>query len=318
MSTGFFPRYFRIVQPGGIGRFAATALILTAVGLLTTGCVRKERHRQSTPTSGSLVAFAAPAIAPVVQIGADQFNRLYSQANINVYPLESRAIVDSMIQGRTNAAYFDRRLAPPESLAIVQSRKHIYSFLLGITVATWLVHPENSVSTIDSLQLRSVLSGSITSWKELGGADDPIHIYLPALGDGAWEELMAFFDGALSNVQAHNSPSDSAVLAQVQNDPLALGLISRQISPSPQYKKLKWVNPILADPVPANIGTLQEGKYPFKIGLYYYTIADQTDLASGFLSFLAGNQGQRLIADHGFLPAMIPVIINISSSRDQK
>jgi len=101
----------------------------------------------------------------------------------------------------------------------------------------------------------------------------------------------------------------------------ALGLVGMQITPSahPEVKKVKWINPLLADPVPANIGTLQEGRYPFKMGLYYYTIADRTDLASGFLSFMAGNQGQRLVADNGFLPAMIPVrIVNLSPYGDQK
>jgi len=103
--------------------------------------------------------------------------------------------------------------------------------------------------------------------------------------------------------------------------PDALGLVGMQITPSahPEVKKVKWINPLLADPVPANIGTLQEGRYPFKMGLYYYTIADRTDLASGFLSFMAGNQGQRLVADNGFLPAMIPVrIVNLSPYGDQK
>jgi phosphate transport system substrate-binding protein len=111
------------------------------------------------------------------------------------------------------------------------------------------------------------------------------------------------------------------VLANVKEDPNALGLVGRQIAgaDNPQLKKLKWINPILADPVPANIGSLQEGKYPFQVGLYYYTIADRTDLASGFLSFMASNAGQRLIADNGFLPAMIPVrIVNLSSTGDQK
>jgi ABC-type Fe3+ transport system substrate-binding protein len=53
--------------------------------------------------------------------------------------------------------------------------------------------------------------------------------------------------------------------------------------------------------------------------LYYYTIADRTDLASGFLSFMASNQGQRVIADQGYLPEMIPVrVVTLSPSGEQK
>lgn len=319
MSAGLFPWTRGIFRPGKVGFFpAATAVLIAASVLVLGGCVRKERNK-STPTSGSLVVYATADVEPVIQKGADAFNKLYTQANVAVYPLESRTIVDSMIQGRTDAGYFDRQLSAAESLTVVASRKHVYSFLLGTTVATWLVNPANTVATIDSTQLLKILSGDITSWKDLGGADGPIHIYLPPIGDGAWLAIQDFLRGSLVHVEAHYWPNDSTVLANVKSDPAALGLVGMQITPIPELKKLKWVDPLLAEPVPANIGSLQEGKYPFRVGLYYYTIADRTDLASGFLSFLAGNVGQRLIADNGFLPAMIPVrIVNLSPTGDQK
>ena len=321
MSVSLFSGSIGIWRSRWFGFLAATAfltLLLTG-GIVFPGCTRKERQSKSTPTTGSLLVYATPAIEPVILKGADEFNRLYPQANVTVYPLESRAIVDSMIESKTDAAYFDRDFSTAESLAVVQSRKHVYSFLLGATVATWLVNPANSITTFDSIQLLNVLSGKFTSWKDLGGPDHPINIYLPPLGDGAWETLEDFYGSVLTKVEAHYWPSDSLVLTNVMADPDALGLVGRQITSNPKVKKLKWINPLLADPVAANIETLQEGKYPFKINLYYYTIADHTDLASGFLSFMAGNIGQRLIADSGFLPGMIPVrIVNLSPSVDQK
>jgi phosphate transport system substrate-binding protein len=126
--------------------------------------------------------------------------------------------------------------------------------------------------------------------------------------------LVNFFGSALSNVNAHYWSSDSLVLERVAEDPFALGFVGKPVYGT-KVKKLHWRHPLLADPVPANIGSLQEGKYPFKIQLFYYTIADRTDLASGFLSFMASNAGQRVIADQGFLPEMVPVrVITLSSS----
>ncbi len=180
------------------------------------------------------------------------------------------------------------------------------------------MHPQNAAVSVDSTQLLEILTGRVNSWKLLGGEDQPITVYLPPLGDGAWQALQSFYGSALTRLEAHYWVSDSAVIEQVAKDPGGLGLIGIQ-PPVPKIKKLKWRHPLLADPVPANISTLQEGKYPFNIRLAYYTIADQTDLASGFLSFLAANQGQRLIADHGFLPEMVPVrIVRLSPSGDQK
>jgi len=310
------------IAPVRVRSFAAVtfalALLLAFVQIASVGCAKKQKQTESTPTSGSLAIFASPAIEPVVQAGADQFNRLYQNANVNVYPLDSRAIVDSLINGRADAGYFDRYLSSAESLAVVKTRKQIHAFALGSTVATWVIHPKNSISTIDSVQAFKILAGQVTSWKDLGGRDSKINIYLPPLGDGAWKALEDFFDPSLTKVDAHYWPSDSLVLEQVAQDPNALGFVGKPVY-DPKVKKLRWRDPLLADPVPANIGSLQEGKYPFSVSLYYYTIGDRTDLASGFLSFMASNVGQRLIADQGFLPGMVPVrVLTLSPSGDHK
>jgi len=291
---------------------------LAVLVMMLAGCGKKEHGEESTPTRGSLAVFASPAVVPVVQAGADEFNRTYQNANVNVYPLNSRAIVDSMINRRVDVGYFDRSLSEAESLAVVESRKHVYSFLLGSSVATWVVHPDNSAAVIDSLQALEILTGQITSWQALNGQDDSIQVYLPPLGDGAWTALEKFFGAALTKVNAHYWASDSAVLDQVSQDPAGLGFVGMPLRDS-KVKKLRWRHPLLADPVPANISTLQEGKYPFRVNLYYYTIGDRTDLASGFLTYMSWNTGQRIIADQGFLPEMIPVrVVTLRSGEEQK
>jgi len=278
------------------------------------GCGKKDAADTSTPTRGSIAVYASPSITEIVQKGADAFNRQYPEANVNVYPVNSRAIVDSLINGRTNWAYLDRSLSEEESLAVTNTRDHVYSFLLGSTVATWIVHPDNPLVTLDSLQILRILTGEITSWKSVGGGGGDINVYLPPLGDGAWMSLVHFYGiQNLNEVNAHYWPTDSLVMANVAQDRQGLGLVGFQVIDRPGIKKVKWRNPLLADPVPANIGTLQQGRYPFQVRLKYYTIAERTDLAAGFLSFMAANPGQKILADNGFLPAQVPVrIVNLT------
>lgn len=283
-----------------------------------TGCGRKDQGNKSTPTTGSLAVFTSSSITSVIQQGADQFNRQYVNANVNVYTLDSRAIVDSIINRKADIGYFDRVLSKEESLAVVQSRKHVYSFLLGTTVATWIVNPGNSVIAIDSLQLLKILTGEITTWDAVGGPKEKINVYLPSIGDGAWSVMELYFGHALTKVEGHYWPADSLVILRVAEDANGFGLVGRQLDDA-RVKRLKWRHPLMANPIPANVGSLQQGTYPFKVGLYYYTIADRTDLASGFLSFMAANLGQRIIADNGFLPGMVPVrIVNLAPQGDQK
>lgn len=323
MRLSFLPRTTKSsILPIGHSSFAALTIGFVALFVLmqlsSAGCAKKQKQPKSTPTTGSLALFASPAVEPVIQAGADEFNRLYQNANVNVYPLNSRAIVDSLINGKVEVGYFDRYLSDAESLAVVRTRGQLYAFALGSTVATWIVHPKNPISTIDSVQAIDILLGKMTSWKALGGPSGKINIYLPPVGDGAWQALEDFFDPYLTKVDAHYWPSDSLVLEQVAKDPNALGFVGKPVY-DPKVKKLRWRDPLLAEPVPANIGTLQEGKYPFSVDVYYYTIGDRSDLASGFFSFMASNVGQRLLADQGFLPGMVPSrVLTLSPSGENK
>lgn len=47
------------------------------------------------------------------------------------------------------------------------------------------VNPSNGVSALTLEQFVDIFSGKIQNWRELGGADQPITVVLPPLGDGA-------------------------------------------------------------------------------------------------------------------------------------
>lgn len=48
-----------------------------------------------------------------------------------------------------------------------------------------ITHPGVGLKAITAGQLREVLSGKTRNWKEVGGADVPVKVILPFLGDGA-------------------------------------------------------------------------------------------------------------------------------------
>src|SRR5882724_6835653 len=55
---------------------------------------------------------------------------------------------------------------------------------IGEARVAFAVHPGNAVKTLTDAQIADVLAGKVTSWKELGGADQPIVIVAAGPGDG--------------------------------------------------------------------------------------------------------------------------------------
>jgi phosphate transport system substrate-binding protein len=54
-------------------------------------------------------------------------------------------------------------------------------------------------------------------------------------------------------------------------------------------------------------GYIAEGSYPFCRDLYMISRETFSGLGTGFVSFVAGDQGQRIILKSGLVPATMPI-----------
>lgn len=53
-----------------------------------------------------------------------------------------------------------------------------------IDYVVFVAHPSNSVNNLSADQLRDILGGKITNWKDVGGADLPIVVFTDSVGAG--------------------------------------------------------------------------------------------------------------------------------------
>lgn len=108
---------------------------------------------------------------------------------------------------------------------------HLWRQILALDAIAIIVHPENPVASLSLSQVRGIFSGTVKSWKEVGGHDRPIHILVREEGSGtrtAFEELV-MKDGK------NETPIDDYALVQdssggvrevVRGDRDAVGFVS--------------------------------------------------------------------------------------------
>ena len=93
----------------------------------------------------------------------------------------------------------------------------------GVAVA---VNPANAVTSLTKAQVKDVFAGKITNWKELGGKDAPISLYVREDGSGTRE---TFEERALdkgTSVQSANVVnSNGAMKTAIAQDPNAIGYV---------------------------------------------------------------------------------------------
>ena len=193
-----------------------------------------------------------------------------------------------------------------ETLAFREAKRKLHVFTIAYYPVYLLVPSDNEVSSLDSVELRGILTGSIRNWREVGGGDLPLTAYLPLPGEGAFQSLINYF-GGLDSVTARVCSTSAAILEAAKEDPGALLVYSLPIE-NLSYRRLKFER--AGYEIPANVETiLEEPSYPFRIECTYVTTHNKDDVAAGYLTFCTSNTGQREAMRLGYRPATVPVRI---------
>lgn len=127
--------------------------------------------------------------------------------------------------------------------------------------AVLIVHPSNPVASFTPEQIRGIFGGTITNWKQLGGADLPIVAVIAAPTDGVRSVVTQLIMGNVAYAPSARviplSPDTNKVVAQI---PGAIACISaRNVVP-----EVRAVQPSLPIPVPYGLVTLGEPVEPLK------------------------------------------------------
>ena len=169
----------------------------------------------------------------------------------------------------------------------------------------FLVNSANPVDSLTADQIRSIYTGAVRAWDEVGGEDGlPIAAYQRPHGSGsqtAMEELV--MDGfRLTAAEANFISNGMAdLIAQVGNFDGGREAIG--------YSYLYYVDSLYREgslkvlavdgiaPTPEN---LQSGAYPFTV-CYYAVYVEGNETAERFVNWMTSDEGQACIAQAGYV-----------------
>ena len=101
------------------------------------------------------------------------------------------------------------------------------AYQIGETRVAFAVHPGNAVKSLTNAQLSDVFAGKIKSWKEIGGADEPIVIVAAQPGDGLRSMVEATLTKGSSLPGDTRATSNANQVAKIVSQlPGAIGILS--------------------------------------------------------------------------------------------
>jgi len=164
----------------------------------------------------------------------------------------------------------------------------------GIAV---VVNPVNPIHDLNRTAIADIFAGRITSWKALGGADMPIHLYTRDEASGTrkvfWKKIL--HKSAISP-KANFVTSNGAMKRAIAGDEMGIGYMSAGFVDAS-------VAGVAIDGVAPTRDNIQAGTYPYARGLYSITKGEPKGLAKPFIDYLLSDHVQQTIVPaKGFIP----------------
>ena len=267
-----------------LGGFALVILLLTAV--FGAGCI-------STEDTETISIAGSTTVLPVAQAAAEEYMNQHSNADIQVSGGGSGVGATSVIGGTADIGMLSRDLKASE-----KESNTLKEFVVGKDGIALVGHPSNTVSDLSLEQVKAIYQGEITNWKEVGGADLKIVLIGRDSSSGTREFFTEFVldkEDAAKDMQELNS--NGAVAQAVSITPGAIGYVSLEyVDDSLKAFSIGGVAPTVENVI--------SGVYEINRPLLMVTNGEPEGLAADYLAFILSEEGQQILKDSGFIPAV--------------
>ncbi|NOZ37883.1 MAG: phosphate ABC transporter substrate-binding protein [Gammaproteobacteria bacterium] len=162
-----------------------------------------------------------------------------------------------------------------------------------------IAHPSNPVNNLSMQQIRSIYTGKITNWKQLGGRDAEIHLYIrhgKISGVGYAIRQYIFKDSGMEFKSSHIVRSSGPLEKACEKDPDALGITGISSARKRKVKILKF------DGKSPSYENVKNGSYGLYRPLYLVTSPRPSQRVKDFITFASSSEGRKIIRENNTVP----------------
>ena len=245
----------------------------------------------TTDLSGSISMVGSTSMEKLANALSKAFMEEYPDVTVTAEFVGSGAGIEAVTNGTADIGNSSRSLKDEEKAAGVVEN------VVAIDGIAVCVDPANEVADLTKEQLTNIYNGTVTNWKEVGGADEPIIVIGREAGSGtrgAFEELVDLVDGCK---YANELDSTGAVIAKVASTPGAIGYASLDALDDS-------VKALSLEGVEATAENIKAGNYFLSRPFVMATkgeISEQNDLVQAWFDFVLGDEGQQVASEVGLI-----------------
>ena len=241
--------------------------------------------------SGSITLAGSTSMEKFANALAEAFMEKYPNVTVQAEFTGSSAGVEAVLGGQSDVGNSSRKLKDEEK------EKGAVENIVAIDGIAVVTDPANTAADLTKEQLINIYNGTITNWKDAGGADQPIVVIGREAGSGtrgAFEEILKLEDACK---YANELDSTGAVMAKVASTPGAIGYVSLDVIDD-------TVKLLTLNGVEANEENIKTGDNILSRPIGMATngeISAQNDLVKALFDYVYSAEGDELVKSVGLI-----------------
>jgi phosphate transport system substrate-binding protein len=296
-------------------------LALAALAILIASCHNPMgvQPLSETPTRGNIKMSIDESFQLLFDTQAYTFQSLYEDAKIAINYKPEIDVVADLMNDSCRTVVLTRDLTKEEKDYLTSQKFVARTTKIAHDALALIVNRNNPDTIILDAQFADIFRGKISSWKQINpkSANSTINVVFDNNKSGNvryFREKFALTGNFPENCFAVSNNQE--VIKYVKENPNALGIISvNWISDTQDSISEIFLNDVRVVEVGTNSlnyckpfqGYIADQSYPFIRDVYMVSRETFSGLGTGFVSFVAGDQGQRIILKSGLVPATMPI-----------
>jgi phosphate transport system substrate-binding protein len=281
-------------------RFGLKATVLAAAVALGSlaGCSRHEGPRQQVTVKGS------DTMVHLVSSWAEAFMKANPGSEVSVTGGGSGTGIAALINGTTDLCASSRDMKESEKVEARAKGVEPGEVVVGLDGIAVIVNPANPANELTMEQVKKIFNGAVTSWRQLGGPDQPIVVLSRESSSGTYVFFKEHVLGKDDYTPAARlMPATSSIIQSVSTDTWAVGYVGLGYA-AEAGAKVKMLRVKAKESSPAvtpSEATVKSGEYAIARPLFLYTRGEPVGAAQAFVEYSLSVEGQSIVRATGYV-----------------
>ncbi len=232
------------------------------------------------------------------------------EAKIAVTSGATAAAFDALRQQQTDIAQVPRGIRYKEAQSCEAAfGKRPAEYKIGVNGLAVYVSKDNAVKTLTYDELEAIFRGQYTNWKQVGGQDAGIHVYVQPANSIAGE---LFSEEVLNNKEYASAArilNGAEMVQALAQDPNGIGFGPLPVPEGVRAVPIKRA--ISSTPVMPSPEAISKRIYPISRYLYNYTKPDSDGgTLKAYLEWVRSDKGQEVLTQAGYFPLPAKLRVN--------